>query len=144
MSTRPRGPTTLPRKTRASIALVAPLLSIALGIAASCTPDTPAYPVPDEDFSHLGLSAAEAATLLSLEQIDDYPIYTMHHYAEYDYSEYALGPPALRPLKPAVRHLLGPLGLLAVCGSHRPRGRPLYAQLRLGVQPDAIAVCGTR
>jgi hypothetical protein len=37
---------------------------------------------PDpESASVLGLSEAEAATLLSLEQVDGHPLYTMHHYA---------------------------------------------------------------
>jgi hypothetical protein len=38
--------------------------------------------LPDEEAaSDLGLSGAQAATLSSLEQLDDYPLYTMHHYA---------------------------------------------------------------
>lgn len=41
-------------------------------------------PSPVEDYSHLGLTDAEAATLLSLEQIDGYPLYTMHYYAAYE------------------------------------------------------------
>jgi hypothetical protein len=35
----------------------------------------------DEAASDLGLSEAQAATLASLEQVDDFPLYTMHHYA---------------------------------------------------------------
>jgi hypothetical protein len=35
----------------------------------------------DEAASYLGLSEAQAATLASLQQVDDYPLYTMHHYA---------------------------------------------------------------
>ena len=38
--------------------------------------------LPDETaVSDLGLSEAQAATLSSLEHVDDYPLYTMHHYA---------------------------------------------------------------
>jgi len=38
--------------------------------------------LPDEEAaSDLGLSDAQAASLASLEQVDDYPLYTMHHYA---------------------------------------------------------------
>ena len=44
--------------------------------------------MPGGDYSHLGLSDAEAATLLSLEQMDDYPLYTMRHYPQYGYEEY--------------------------------------------------------
>ncbi len=50
-------------------------------------------PPPDEDYTHPGLSDAEAAGLLSLEQVDDYPLYTMHHYAAYDYEEYEASAP---------------------------------------------------
>ncbi len=67
--------------------LLAALVSASI-FAACGGAEAPAFPVPDEDYSHLGLSDAEAAGLLSLEQIDDYPLYTMHHYAEYDYEEY--------------------------------------------------------
>ena len=51
----------------------------------------PGRPSPrrPEDDGHLGLSDAEAASLLSLEQVDDYPLYTMRHYAEYGYEEYS-------------------------------------------------------
>ncbi|GAG47607.1 unnamed protein product, partial [marine sediment metagenome] len=31
-----------------------------------------------------GLSDEEVATLSSLEQVDDYPLYTMHYYGAYD------------------------------------------------------------
>jgi hypothetical protein len=40
--------------------------------------------IPTDDYAHLGLSSTEAATLLSLEQVDDHPLYTMTYYAEYD------------------------------------------------------------
>jgi hypothetical protein len=39
---------------------------------------------PTHDFTDLGLTDAEVATLQSLEQINDYPLYTMDFTADYD------------------------------------------------------------
>lgn len=72
-----------------------PALVLSLTLAACATAEVATFPVPDADYSHLGLSDAEAAGLLSLEQIDDYPLYTMHHYAEYGYEEYDALPATL-------------------------------------------------
>ncbi len=36
------------------------------------------------EYSNLGLTDAEIETLLSLEQVDEYPLYTMHYYAPYE------------------------------------------------------------
>ncbi|MBC8507938.1 MAG: linear amide C-N hydrolase [Anaerolineales bacterium] len=41
-------------------------------------------PIPTIDYSDLGLTKAEIDTLLSLEQVDEYPLYTMHYYAPYE------------------------------------------------------------
>ena len=79
--------------------LVGPLLVLLLVLSACSTGGAPAFPVPEDDYSHLGLSDAEAATLLSLEQVDDYPLYMMRHYSTYDYQEYE-GPSAAGPLSP--------------------------------------------
>lgn len=68
---------------KATAVLLAPLLFLV-----ACGQSTPTFPAPDQDYSHLGISDAEASTLLSLEQIDDYPLYAMHQYAEYSYEEY--------------------------------------------------------
>lgn len=55
--------------------------------------NTPQAPQPDDgstptttglENDDLGLSEAEVATLCSLEQIDEYPLYTMHYYGSYD------------------------------------------------------------
>jgi hypothetical protein len=40
--------------------------------------------VPTDESRPDGLSDEEAATLGSLEQVDDYPLYTMHYYGAYD------------------------------------------------------------
>jgi hypothetical protein len=64
------------------------LFILALCLAACGQASAPAFPTPDQDYTHLGLSDAEAATLLSLELVDEYPLYTMHQYAEYDYEEF--------------------------------------------------------
>jgi hypothetical protein len=52
----------------------------------ACTPvaldEAPA--VDEELYTHLGLTEAEAESLLSLEQVDDYPLYTMYYYAPYE------------------------------------------------------------
>ncbi len=65
-------------------------LFVAMLCVAACGSgaDEPAGTSPAEDFSHLGLSDAEAASLLSLEQIDDHPLYTMQYSAEYGYEEF--------------------------------------------------------
>lgn len=44
---------------------------------------TPTTTVHSVDYSNLGLSYSEIKTLLSLEQIDDYPLYKMNYYADY-------------------------------------------------------------
>ncbi len=36
------------------------------------------------EYSNLGLTNAEIETLLSLEQVDEYPLYTMHYFAPYE------------------------------------------------------------
>lgn len=61
----------------------------------ACGGGTPDFPQPDRDYSDIGLSDAEAASLLSLEKISDFPLYSMTHYAEYGYEEYK-GPEAGR------------------------------------------------
>ena len=45
---------------------------------------TQAVESPEDAYAHLGLSTAEVDSLLSLEQVDDYPLYTMHHYEAYE------------------------------------------------------------
>ena len=42
------------------------------------------FPEPSDEDEKLGLTSAEASTLLSLEKVDDHPLYTMHYYAEYE------------------------------------------------------------
>jgi hypothetical protein len=44
----------------------------------------PIQSTPTEDFSALGLTEAEIKTLQSLEQIDEYPLYKMEYYADYE------------------------------------------------------------
>jgi len=41
-------------------------------------------PTPTDDYSYLGLTDAQISTLLSLEQVDEYPLYTMQYYAPYE------------------------------------------------------------
>jgi hypothetical protein len=48
---------------------------------------TPA-PTSTEDYAYLGLTPAEVNSLLSLEQVDEYPLYTMHYFAEYEIANY--------------------------------------------------------
>jgi hypothetical protein len=48
-------------------------------LASSLNPQSP----QTDNNPILGLSEAETATLHSLEQLDDYPLYTMHYYAAY-------------------------------------------------------------
>ena len=65
-------------------------LSLILGLLVGCSapgaapvPTTPtAVPTPTGRAD--GLSEEEAATLSSLEQVDDYPLYTMRYYGAYD------------------------------------------------------------
>lgn len=45
---------------------------------------SPVVPTPSEDYDHLGLTEAEVTTLLSLEQVDEYPLYAMDFYGDYD------------------------------------------------------------
>ena len=39
---------------------------------------------PSTDYSDLGLTDAQVDTLLSLKQVDEFPLYTMHFYAPYE------------------------------------------------------------
>ncbi len=109
---------TRPRGTRAAGRLLAALLVTASWAGACGIGDAPAYPIPEQDYSHLGLSPSAAATLLSLEKIDDHPLYTMYHYAEYDYSEYAIG-----------REVTSGRALRAVGTDPAPWGCALFAAL---------------
>ncbi len=54
--------------------------------AATSTPSPASNPTtaPTVEKRADGLSTEEAATLSSLEQVDDYPLYTMHYYGAYD------------------------------------------------------------
>jgi len=45
---------------------------------------SPTPPLPTDDPGSLGLTEAEIATLQSLDQINDYPLYTMQYVADYD------------------------------------------------------------
>lgn len=66
-----------------------PVFAALLGLVACDTgADEPAFPPPADDYTQLGLSAAEAASLLSLEQVGDHPLFTMRHYAKYGYEEF--------------------------------------------------------
>jgi hypothetical protein len=40
-------------------------------------------PIAQEDYSHLGLTTVQINTLLSLERVDDYPLYTMRYEGSY-------------------------------------------------------------
>jgi hypothetical protein len=53
--------------------------------ATTLTPIPPATTVPTEKSRAGDLSEKEAATLSSLKQVDDYPLYTMHYYGAYDH-----------------------------------------------------------
>lgn len=70
-----------------SIALILWLLP---GCSAPAVAPTPVPPtstpttVPTVETRADGLSDEEVATLSSLEQVDDYPLYTMHYYGAYD------------------------------------------------------------
>jgi len=68
----------------------APLVCLALVVACASV-ESGSFPTPDREYA--GFSPAEAATLLSLEQIDGHPLYTMNQYAGYDYENYE-GPSA--------------------------------------------------
>ena len=50
-------------------------------VACAPEPGSGSRLLDEEAASALGLSDAQAATLASLEQVDEYPLYTMHHYA---------------------------------------------------------------
>ncbi len=60
---------------------ISPTINPTEPTAISVSPDDPAA---SDDYAHLGLTEAEAATLLSLEQMDDYPLYVMDYYADYE------------------------------------------------------------
>jgi hypothetical protein len=49
------------------------------------TPIPPATTVPIDESLAGDMSEEDAATLSSLEQVDDYPLYTMHYYSAYDH-----------------------------------------------------------
>jgi len=52
--------------------------------AAGVTPASTAAPAEESATPPLSEAEGEAATLGSLEQVDDYPLYTMHYYGAYD------------------------------------------------------------
>lgn len=66
------------------------ILGLVVGCSAPAMTPTPAPPtsapitVPAPTSRADGLSHEEAATLSSLEQVDDYPLYTMRYYGAYD------------------------------------------------------------
>ena len=83
-------------------------LFVAMLCVAACGSgaDEPAGTSPAADYSDLDLSDAEAASLLSLEQIDDHPLYTMQYSAAYGYEEFTPTPGrrADRPPRTPPRH----------------------------------------
>jgi hypothetical protein len=66
------------------------ILGLLLGCSAPAATPTPVpltstpTTIPTPTSRADGLSHEEAATLSSLEQVDDYPLYTMHYYGAYD------------------------------------------------------------
>lgn len=92
------------------------IASLLLLVVVGCGQSAADFPVPEQDYSHLGLSQAEAASLLSLQQIDGHPLYTMHLYSEYGYENYE-GPSA------------------AVAGVDKPWACTLFAAL---ADPDSM------
>jgi hypothetical protein len=60
-----------------------PTAVLPAGTLASLPPSTPTT-VPTEKNGADGLSEEEIATLSSLEQVDGYPLYTMHYYGAYN------------------------------------------------------------
>jgi hypothetical protein len=61
----------------------------AISILPTATPTLPptltSTTVPTDESRTEGLSDEEVATLSSLEQVDDYPLYTMHYYGAYNH-----------------------------------------------------------
>jgi hypothetical protein len=73
-------PTTVPPTTGVTPPAI---LSTATPAPPPTATPTPAPPTEDEDRTD-GLSEEEAATLSSLEQVDDYPLYSMRYYGAYE------------------------------------------------------------
>ncbi len=71
--------------TPAPIQSIVSAVSTSLASEATLTPPETSIPTaaPADENRADGLSAEEAATLGSLEQVDDYPLYTMHYYGAY-------------------------------------------------------------
>jgi len=66
-----------PTPTRVSVTATLPLPTTTLAPSLPSPAPTPTEVATD------GLSAEEVATLSSLQQVDDYPLYTMHYYGAY-------------------------------------------------------------
>ncbi len=61
---------------------------------APATPTTPVVQTTPTNDATSGLTVDAAATLLSIEQVDDYPFYVMHYVGGYDYSSVSFQIPA--------------------------------------------------
>jgi uncharacterized protein YceK len=78
------------QKLLPKIISIALILSLLAGCSTPAVAPTPAPPtsiptnLPTTESRADGLSDEEAATLSSLEQVDDYPLYSMHYYGAYD------------------------------------------------------------
>jgi hypothetical protein len=63
-------------------------IALIFSLLFGCSVDTPSITaptsLPTEEIRTDGLTDEEAATLTSLVKIDDYPLYTMHYYGNYD------------------------------------------------------------
>jgi hypothetical protein len=72
--------------TRTSAPPAAPTIpaSIPPTVAPTSAPASTPTTAPTGEARTDGLSDEEAATLSSLEQVDDYPLYTMHYYGSYE------------------------------------------------------------
>jgi hypothetical protein len=77
-------PITNATPTPASPAATAILASIPPTVAPTSAPASSPTIAPTDETRTDGLSNEEAATLSSLEQVDDYPLYTMHYYGPYE------------------------------------------------------------
>lgn len=64
---------------------------LAIGLLSACTLSQ-ATPTPVAVTPSAGLSENETKTLASLKQVDDYPLYTMQYYGEYDSRQSSLLP----------------------------------------------------
>jgi hypothetical protein len=62
------------------------LLAILSGCVSAPTPAPPPTPEINDD---LPLTEHETATLNSLEQVDDYPLYTLHYQGDYDFPTFS-------------------------------------------------------